>query len=126
MSAIVFRTVYGGPDPGLVEAVTTIKREFRGIDLLYELDILLHVGGEVSSTTGPSGLHAPRVSVAKRRMTGQIRVNRHDVREAEDPDRFLRQTIHRAVREMIERIAAKDATVDAAAELRKIVSPGEA
>ncbi|MGW0041218.1 hypothetical protein [Rhodococcus sp. NPDC003348] len=120
MSAIVFRTVYGGPDPDVVEATTAIKQELRDVELPYELDILLHMGGTISSTTDPTGLYAPRVSVAQRRMTAQIRINRADVLDAPDLRGFLRQTIHRAVQRMIERVAAKDKTVDADAEIRKL------
>ncbi|PTR30341.1 hypothetical protein C8K36_102189 [Rhodococcus sp. OK519] len=120
MSAIVFRTVYGGPNPAAVTAATVIKRELRNVDLSYELDIFLHVGGAISSIEGPSGLYAPRVSVAQRRMTAQIRINRADVLDAPDLSRFLRQTIHVALQQMIERIAARDKTVDADDEIRKL------
>ena len=121
MGAIVFRTVFGGPDPEVVAATTAIKRSLRDIDFAYELDILLHVGGEISSTTDPTGLYAPRVSVPQRRMTAQIRVNRSDIRDASEPSGFLRQAIFLALQQMIERIAAKDKAVDVDAETRKIV-----
>lgn len=118
---MVFRTVFGGPDPDVVAATTAIKRTLRDIDFAYELDILLHVGGEISSTTDPTGLYAPRVSVAQRRMTAQIRVNRSDIHEASELSGFLRQAIFLALQQMIERIAAKDKAVDVDAETRKIV-----
>ncbi|WP_157050777.1 hypothetical protein [Rhodococcus sp. RD6.2] len=121
MGAMVFRTVFGGPDPDGVGATAAIKRSLRDIDFAYELDILLHVGGEISSTTDPTGLYAPRVSVAQRRMTAQIRVNRSDIRDASELSGFLRQAIFLALQQMIERIAAKDKTVDVDAEIRKIV-----
>ncbi|WP_345351172.1 hypothetical protein [Rhodococcus olei] len=120
MSAIVFRTVFGGPDPDVVGAATAVKQELRDVDLVYELDILLHVGGVISSIEDPTGLYAPRVSVAQRRMTAQIRVNRADVLDAPDLSGFLRQTIRVALQQMIERIAARDRTVDADAEIRKL------
>jgi len=120
LSAIVFRTVYGGPNPDAVTATTVIKRELRDVDLPYELDILLHVGGDISTTEEPTGLYAPRVSVAQRRMTAQIRINRADILGAPDLNRFLRQTIRAALQQMIERIAAKDETIDADAEIRKL------
>lgn len=108
-----------------MQVVSGIKRKPRGIDLPYELDIFLHVGAEISSTCDPSGLHVPRVSVAKRRMTGQIRINRDEVREAPDLKSFLQSTIHRAVKQMIEHIAARDATVDADVEIREVAFLGE-
>jgi hypothetical protein len=118
---MVFRTVFGGPDPDVVGATAAIKRSLRDIDFAYELDVLLHVGGEISSTTDPTGLYAPRVSVAQRRMTAQIRVNRSDIRDASELSGSLRQAIFLALQQMIERIAAKDKTVDVDAEIHKIV-----
>lgn len=121
MGAIVFRTVFGGPDPDVVAATTAIKRSLRDIDFAYELDILLHIGGEISSTTDQTGLYAPRVSVAQRRMTAQIRVNRSDIRDVSELSGFLRQAMFLALQQIIERIAAKDKAVDVDTETRKIV-----
>ncbi|CAM2991077.1 hypothetical protein RHDE110596_10880 [Prescottella defluvii] len=119
---LTFRTVYGGPDiPGeWIAAVTRVKRRLGVLRFAYDLDVLLHVGGSISSTDGPPGLRHPRVSVAKRSMTAQIHIGRADVRTASDPDAFVRETITRAVRQMIERIAAKDRGVDAATEDSKL------
>ena len=119
---LTFRTVYGGPDvPGeWIAAVTRMKRRLGGLHFSYDLDVLLHVGGSISSTDGPTGLRNPRVSVAKRSVTAQIHIDRADVETAEDPDAFVRETVARAVGELIERIAAKDGGVDAAAEESKL------
>ncbi|XVA02239.1 hypothetical protein ACQ86I_23885 [Prescottella equi] len=96
------------------------KRRLGGLHFSYDLDVLLHVGGSISSTDGPTGLRNPRVSVAKRSVTAQIHIGRADVETAEDPDAFVRETVARAVGELIERIAAKDSGVDAAAEESKL------
>lgn len=119
---LTFRTVYGGPDvPGeWIAAVTRMKRQLGEIGFAYDLDVLLHVGGSISSTDGPTGLRNPRVSVAKRSVTAQIHIGRVDVETAVDPDAFVRETISRAVGQLIERIAAKDGGVDAAAEEKKL------
>ncbi len=114
--------MYGGPDvPGeWIAAVTRTKRRLGGLRFSYDLDVLLHVGGSISSTDGPTGLRNPRVSVAKRSVTAQIHIGRADVETAEDPDAFVRETVARAVGELIKRIAAKDSGVDAAAEESKL------
>ncbi|MFS3128973.1 hypothetical protein ACLM5J_11275 [Nocardioides sp. Bht2] len=66
---ISFRTVYGGPDAGgaFVGDVARLKQRLKELSFGYDFDLLLHVGGEISSTEGESGLHAPRVSTAKGR-----------------------------------------------------------
>lgn len=119
---LTFRTVYGGPDvPGeWITAVARVKRRLSVLRFAYDLDVLLHVGGSVSSTDGETGLRNPRVSVAKRSVTAQIHIARADVETAVDPDAFVRETIAHAVRRVIERIAAKDRGVDAVTEEAKL------
>lgn len=103
-----------------IAAVTRVKRRLSVLRFAYDLDVLLHVGGSVSSTDGATGLRNPRVSVAKRSVTAQIHIARADVEAAVDPDAFVRETITRAVRRIIERIAAKDRGVDAVTEETKL------
>lgn len=119
---LTFRTVYGGPDVArdYVEEMTRLKHELRELSFPYDFDMFLHIGGEVSSTDDPTGLHAPRVSVAKRSATAQIRMSADDILAASDRRDFLRRTIHGAVQQMIQRVAAKDKSVDADAESDKI------
>lgn len=119
---LTFRTVYGGPDVArdYVEELTRLKQQLRELSFPYDFDMFLHIGGEVSSTDGQTGLHAPRVSVAKRSATAQIRMSADDTLAASDRRDFLRRTIHRAVQQMIQRVAAKDKSVDADVESDKI------
>lgn len=119
---LTFRTVYGGPDVALeyAEELTRLKIELRELSFPYDFDMFLHIGGDVSSTDGPTGLYAPRVSIAKRSATAQIRIGADDILTASDRRGFLRRTIHEAVRQMIERVAAKDKSVDVDVESGKI------
>lgn len=119
---ISFRTVYGGPDAGLayVADVAQLKRQLGELSFDYDFDLFLHVGGEISSAEGPTGLHAPRVSVAKRTVTAQIRVRAEDLANASEPSVTLRRIIRDALVELVGRVAGKDKSVDASAELAKL------
>lgn len=120
MNSIGFRTVFGGARTEVILPTKQVTRALGELLLPYDLDILLYVGGDISTSDKPTGLHAPRVSVARRTMTGQIHVGRDELAAADDLREFLRNVIHSAVREMITRIAAKDPTVDAEVEIAKI------
>lgn len=119
---LTFRTVWGGPSPqaGFIEEVGRIKQHLRTVDFSYQLDLFLTVGGEITPVPRPSGLRNPRVFLARRTVTGEIRISDDDVSAAPDPVAFLRQTIHGAVDDLIGRIAARDAAFDADAVLGKI------
>jgi hypothetical protein len=119
---LTFRTVWGGPSPqaGFIEEVGRIKQHLRTMDFSYQLDLFLTVGGEITPVPRPSGLRNPRVFLARRTVTGEIRISNDDVGAASDPVAFLRQTIHGAVDDLIGRIAARDAAFDADAERGKI------
>ena len=77
-------------------------------------------------------MRAPRVFLPRRTVTGEIRISNDEVSAASDPIGFLRQTIYTAIADLMSRIAAKDADVDANAERVKIAflleedaTPGE-
>lgn len=120
MNSIGFRTVFGGPPTEAILPTKQVTRPLGELLLPYDLDILLYVGGDISTSDKPTGLHAPRVSVARRTMTAQIHVGRDELAAAADAREFLHEVIHSAVREMITRIAAKDPSVDAEVEIAKI------
>ena len=120
MNSIAFRTVFGGPHAEVVEATRRITRQLSDVTLTYNLDIFLYLAGDISSTEKTTGLHAPRVSLAKQTMTAQIHIRRDDLKSADDLKGFLEETIYQALHEMITRIATKDASVDAGAETAKI------
>jgi len=119
---LTFRTVWGGPSPqaGFIEDAGRIKQHLRTLDFSYHFDLFLTVGGEITLVPGPSGLRNPRVSPSRRTVTGEIRISDDEVSAASDPLAFLRQTIHRAVTDLIGRVAARDSAFDADAEQRKI------
>lgn len=119
---ISFRTVYGGPDAGVAHAadVALLKRQLRELGFAYDVDLLLHLGGEISSAEGASGLYAPRVSVAKRTVTAQIRVRQQDLADAAEPSATLRRIISDALVELVGRVAGKDKSLDASAESAKL------
>lgn len=119
---LTFRTVWGGPSPqaGFIEEVGRIKQHLRTVAFSYHFDLFLTVGGEITPVPGPSGLRNPRVSLSRRTVTGEIRISDDEVDAASDPVAFLRQTIHRAVTDLIGRVAARDSAFDADAEQQKI------
>lgn len=119
---LTFRTVWGGSSPqaGFIEEVAWIKQYLLTVGFSYDFDLLLMVGGEITPVPPPSGLRSPRVFLSRRTVTGEIRINHEDVSAAPDPVVFLRQTIHRAIDDLIDRIAARDSAFDADAERQKI------
>ncbi|PRA78819.1 hypothetical protein CQ045_17250 [Microbacterium sp. MYb66] len=118
---LTFRTVWGGPSPqaGFIEEVTRMKQHLRTVEFSYHLDLFLMVGGEITPVPGPSGLRTPRVFLSRRTATGEIRISNDDVSAAAAPIAFLRQTIHRAVADLMSRVAARDPAFDADAEQAK-------
>lgn len=121
-SRLTFRTVWGGPrsQAGFIEEVARIKQRLRTVEFSYQLDLFLTVGGEITPVPGPSGLRTPRVFLSRRTATGEIRISNDDVSAAADPIAFLRQTFHRAIADLMSRIAARDPACDADAEREKI------
>ena len=119
---LTFRTVWGGPSPqaGFIEELARIKQHLRKVEFSYHLDFFLTVGGEITPVPSPSGLRTPRVFLSRRTATGEIRISNDDVSTASAPIAFLRQTIHKAVAELMSRIAARDSAFDADAERGKI------
>lgn len=119
---LTFRTLWGGPSPqaGFIDELGRIKQHLRAVDFSYHFDLFLTIGGEITPVPGRSGLRTPRVFLSRRTVTGEIRISNDDVSAAPDPVAFLRQTIHTAVADLIDRIAARDPGFDADAERGKI------
>ncbi|MGO3885460.1 MAG: hypothetical protein ACTJHU_04105 [Mycetocola sp.] len=124
--ALTFRTVWGGPvvQPGVIEELGRIKQHARTVPLAYSFDLSLLVGGDITPGEGPSGLTSPRVSTARRTVTGTIQITRDEVDAAADPVGFVRQTIQSAIDDLITRIAARDGNYDAEAERQRLVFVG--
>ncbi|MFF8818416.1 hypothetical protein ACF07D_10525 [Leucobacter sp. NPDC015123] len=117
-----FRTVFGGTT--LQEAYygepKRITRNLADAEFAYDIDLFLHIGGEVTPGDGATGLRNPRVSTAKRVATAQLIATADDAEAAPDASRYLRELVRRSAAELIARIAAKDRTVDEEAELAKL------
>lgn len=103
-----------------IEEVARIKQHLRTGGFSYDFDLLLMVGGEITPVPRPSGLQTPRVFLSRRTVTGEIRISNEDVSTAPDPIVFLRKTIHMAINDLIDRIAARGSAFDADAERQKI------
>lgn len=110
MSKLTFRTILDGAHrpKEYSDALDAIERRFEAAEFDYQMDLMLFVGGDMMHVSDPTGMHSPKVSVPKRRVTARIAMNDDDVRNAEEPDRFLRDVIHDSVKDLIERISAKD------------------
>ena len=118
---VTFRTVWGGPPrEGLIEEAARITQRLRSQTFAYDLDLFLSVGGDVTPGEEPSGLRNPRVSLARRRATGEILVSRDGASAAPDPVGFFRETVHASLVELLTRVAAKDAQVDVTTDLEKV------
>lgn len=117
-----FRTVFGGTT--LQEAYygepKRITRDLADAEFAYDIDLFLHIGGEVTPGDDTTGLRNPRVSVPKRVVTAQLLVTADDAAAAPDPARYLRELVHEAAAELIARVAAKDRAVDEQTELAKL------
>lgn len=119
---LTFRTVFGGTTlkPDYYGEPKRITRDLADTVFAYDLDLFLHIGGEISAGDGVTGLKNPRVSLAKRSATGQLSLAAADAAQAEDPAAFLRHVVYDGAADLIKRIAKKDPTVDEAAELAKL------
>lgn len=122
MSKFITRSDFGGPSvPNEYRTeLTQIIDEMEAVPLAYTMDVMIYVGGDFLDITDPTGLYSPRVSVAKKTASGVIQMNTEEVLTSEAPKAFMRTTIHNALVEMIDRIAAKDKAVDADVEREKI------
>lgn len=122
MSKFVIRSDFGGPSVSneYREELTNIIKQMADVPLAYTIDVMLYVGGDFLEITDPTGLYSPRVSVPKKTAVCVIQMNAEEVLNAKDPRGFLRETFHKALSEMIERIAAKDKSVDAGIERNRI------
>lgn len=96
-----------------------IEATLRKKDFVFDLDLSLTVGGDIVEVTHPTGLRNPRIVVDKRLAKGAIFVNNQDIANVTDHGRFLRETIHVACLEIIERIAKKAVDFVESEERRK-------
>lgn len=122
MSKFVTNSDFGGPSVSneYRTGLTQIIEEMTDVPLSYMIDVMLYVGGDFLEITDPTGVYSPRVSVAKKTATCVIQMNTQEVLTATNPRGFLRATFHKALVELIDRIAAKDKTVDGKAEREKV------
>lgn len=118
----VTRSDFGGPSVSndYRTELTRIIDEMENVPLAYTIDMMLYVGGDFLEITDPTGVYSPRVSQAKKVATCVIQMNTEEVLTAKNPSGLLRATFYKALTEMIDRIAAKDKSVDAEAEKTKV------
>lgn len=119
---ISFRSVLGGPALGAdyLAEIQRIRKILKPMRFGYEIDLLLRIGGDVIRITDATGLHHPRVSVAKHKVTGNILINGEQALASDTPAKLLRTTIHAAVCDIFDRIAARDKEFDADAARAKV------
>lgn len=112
---ISFRSVFGGPALGghYFAELQRIQEILQPMRFGYEIDLLLRIGGDIVSITDATGLYNPRVSVAKHKMTGNILINGEQALASATPAKLLRTTIHGAVCDIFDRIAARGKEFDA-------------
>ncbi|WKU02983.1 hypothetical protein [Micromonospora sp. HUAS LYJ1] len=119
-----FRTVFGGPGiPG--EVITELKRlqrELRGREWGYDYDLFVTVGGDLSVVSEPTGLRRPRVHLAARTVSGELRYNSEEVLRAEQPAALLRSGLLDALEKLVARVAARDVEFDAGTERARLAS----
>lgn len=114
VSRLTFRTVLDGADrpTEYADALDAIEDQFKSKQFDYQMDLMLFVGGDMMHLTDPTGMHSPKVFAQKKRATARIAMNDDDVRNAKEPETFLRDVIYASVKELIERISAKDKDFD--------------
>ena len=119
-----FRTVYGGPGiPG--DVITELKRlqmEFRELPWGYDYDLFVTVGGDLTVVSEDTGLHRPRVRLAARTVSGELRYNSEEISRTEDPATLLRRGLLDALNELVTRVAARDPDFDADTERERLAS----
>ncbi len=113
-----FRTVYGGPGiPG--DTITELKRlqiALRDLEWGYDYDLFVTVGGDLTVISEPTGLHRPRVRLAARTASGELRFNSDEVLRGNDPATMLRSGVIEALGMLVDRVAARDPEFDAEAD----------
>ncbi len=124
LGRLSFRTVFGGPAvPG--EVVTELKRlqrELRGREWGCDYDLFVTVGGDLTVVSEPTGLHRPRVRLAKRTASGELRYNSAEVSRTDEPAAVLRRGLLDALEELVARVAARDPGFDASTERARLAS----
>lgn len=106
--------MFGGPalSPEYSAELSEIKEALSGIEFAYDLDMSLTIGGDLVTVSDPTGLFSARIHLTKRLAKGLIQLNGHEALTADDPRALLRSVLQDAMKEMFDRIAAKDADFD--------------
>ncbi|WP_194820867.1 hypothetical protein [Micromonospora sp. S-DT3-3-22] len=119
-----FRTVFGGPGiPG--EVITELKRlqtELHGLEWGYDYDLFVTVGGDLTVVSEPTGLQRPRLRLATRTVSGELRYNSEDVLRAGQPAALLRSGLLDALEKLVTRVAARDVEFDVDTERARLAS----
>ncbi|MFB9926973.1 hypothetical protein ACFORO_19260 [Amycolatopsis halotolerans] len=123
MSAVLpgrlsFRTVYGGPAIPLdvISELTRIRAALGRLEWQFDFDLFVTVGGDLTVVTEPTGLRRPRVMLAKRTVSGELRFNSEEVLRTTDPAALLRPAVRAALDELVTRVAARVPDFDAESE----------
>ncbi|MGW4399848.1 hypothetical protein ACWEHA_31555 [Amycolatopsis nivea] len=116
--SLSFRTVYGGPAVPLdvISELTRLKARLRPLAWQFGFDLFVTVGGDLTVVTEPTGLHRPRVLLAKRVASGELRFNSDDVLRTTDPAALLRPAVHDALDHLVTRVAQRVPGFDAESE----------
>ena len=122
MSSLVIGAVLGGGDKDgeYLDALNAIQKKLDDVQFPYDFVLLLFVGGDMLQVNNPTGMISPRVTLTKKRVTARIRIHSDDAMSAADPGHLLRSAIFQSVKELFDRVAAKDKNFDRDAELRRI------
>ncbi|MEV6705721.1 hypothetical protein [Micromonospora wenchangensis] len=105
--------------------ITELKRlqtELRGLEWGYDYDLFVTVGGDLTVVSEPTGLHRPRVRLATRTVSGELRYNSADVLRAGQPAALLRGGLLDALEKLVARVAARDVEFDVDTERARIAS----
>ncbi|MBB1158392.1 hypothetical protein [Amycolatopsis dendrobii] len=116
--SLSFRTVYGDPaiPTAVISELTRLKAGLRPLDWQFGYDLFVTVGGDLTVVTEPTALLSPRVMLAERRASGELRLNSDDVLRTTDPAALLRPAVHDALGELVTRAARRVPGFDAESE----------
>ena len=102
-----------GGIPEYSHELSRIYKGFANEEFAYDFDLSFTVGSEFVPVTKPTGLDCPRVSTAKKKVTGTIFIREDDTKKASDRTAFMRKVFRESLKEVLQRTAKKDPTFDA-------------
>ncbi|UKD56898.1 hypothetical protein L3Q65_09305 [Amycolatopsis sp. FU40] len=116
--SLSFRAVYGDPaiPTAVISELARLKAGLRPLDWQFGYDLFVTVGGDLTVVTEPTALLRPRVMLAERRASGELRLNSDDVLRTTDPAALLRPAVHDALGELVTRVARRVPGFDAESE----------